>query len=458
MNDTIRTLLEEFGEKATLNEDVLDRHGRDESFHAAAAPDLVIFPSCNDEVVGIVKRCAVSGTPVIPFGVGTSLEGHVAALNGGVCVDLSSMKEVLEINPADLDVRVQAGVTRKQLNKELLKHGLFFPVDPGADATIGGMVATGASGTNAVRYGTMRENCLGLTVVMPDGEIVRTGGRARKSSSGYDLTRLFCGSEGTLGVITEIRLKVYGLPESHSVGVCTFKTLEGAVDSVINIIQMGIPVARVEFLDEVQVKAVNAYSKLEYKELPTLFFEFHGTEASVIEQSKSVAEIVTDFGAGKFNWSTKQEEQSELWQARHDAYYASMALRPGASGWPTDVCVPISQLTECIRQTRNDVDEHGIVAPIVGHVGDGNFHLLLLVDTSNPKEMDTARVINDRLIKRAIEMGGTATGEHGIGYGKLPYMTLEHGPSLALMKTLKLAFDPNNIMNPGKVVNVSSFD
>ena len=307
MNDTIRTLLEEFGEKATLNEDVLDRHGRDESFHAAAAPDLVIFPSCNDEVVGIVKRCAVSGTPVIPFGVGTSLEGHVAALNGGVCVDLSSMKEVLEINPADLDVRVQAGVTRKQLNKELLKHGLFFPVDPGADATIGGMVATGASGTNAVRYGTMRENCLGLTVVMPDGEIVRTGGRARKSSSGYDLTRIFCGSEGTLGVITEIRLKVYGLPESHSVGVCTFKTLEGAVDSVINIIQMGIPVARVEFLDEVQVKAVNAYSKLDCKELPTLFFEFHGTEASVIEQSKSVAEIVTDFGAGKFNWSTKQD-------------------------------------------------------------------------------------------------------------------------------------------------------
>ena len=452
--DPIQTLLEQFGERATRNIDILDRHGRDESFHASAPPDLVVFPGTNDEIASIVKQCADSDTPVIPFGVGTSLEGHVAALHGGVCVDLSMMNEVLEINPGDLDVRVQAGVTRKQLNAELARHGLFFPVDPGADATLGGMVATGASGTNAVRYGTMRENILGLTVVMPNGEIVLTGGRARKSSSGYDLTRLFCGSEGTLGVITEVQLKVYGLPAAHSAGVCAFKTLEGAVDSVISIIQMGIPVARVEFLDEVQVRAVNAYSKLSYAELPTLFFEFHGTEASVIEQSESVAEITAEYGGGEFLWSTKQEEQNQLWQARHDAYYAGMALRPGCNGWPTDVCVPITRLTECIQLTKIDVEETGVIAPIVGHVGDGNFHLLLLVDTDNPDEMATAKGINDRLVKRAIEMGGTSTGEHGIGSGKLPYMALEHGASLDLMRQVKLAFDPKNIMNPGKVIDI----
>jgi D-lactate dehydrogenase (cytochrome) len=452
--DPIQTLLEQFGERATRNSDVLDRHGRDESFHASAPPDLVVFPGTNDEVASIVKQCADSDTPVIPFGLGTSLEGHVAALHGGVCVDLSMMNEVLEINPGDLDVRVQAGVTRKQLNAELARHGLFFPVDPGADATLGGMAATSASGTNAVRYGTMRENILGMTVVMPNGEIVQTGGRARKSASGYDLTRLFCGSEGTLGVITEVQLKVYGLPEAHSAGVCAFKTLAGAVDSVISIIQMGIPVARVEFLDEVQVRAVNAYSKLSYAELPTLFFEFHGTEASVIEQSESVAEITAEYGGGEFLWSTKQEEQNQLWQARHDAYYAGMALRPGCSGWPTDVCVPITRLTECIQLTRIDVEETGVIAPIVGHVGDGNFHLLLLVDTDNPDEMATAKGINDRLVKRAIEMGGTSTGEHGIGSGKLPYMALEHGASLDLMRQVKLAFDPKNIMNPGKVIDI----
>ena len=454
VTDSIQTLHEQFGERATRNIDILDRHGRDESFHASAPPDLVVFPGTNDEIASIVKQCADSDTPVIPFGVGTSLEGHVAALHGGVCVDLSMMNEVLEINPGDLDVRVQAGVTRKQLNAELARHGLFFPVDPGADATLGGMVATGASGTNAVRYGTMRENILGLTVVMPNGEIVQTGGRARKSASGYDLTRLFCGSEGTLGVITEVQLKVYGLPAAHSAGVCAFKTLEGAVDSVISIIQMGIPVARVEFLDEVQVRAVNAYSKLSYAELPTLFFEFHGTEASVIEQSESVAEITAEYGGGEFLWSTKQEEQNQLWQARHDAYYAGMALRPGCNGWPTDVCVPITRLTECIQLTKIDVEETGVIAPIVGHVGDGNFHLLLLVDTDNPDEMATAKGINDRLVKRAIEMGGTSTGEHGIGSGKLPYMALEHGASLDLMRQVKLAFDPKNIMNPGKVIDI----
>jgi D-lactate dehydrogenase (cytochrome) len=362
------------------------------------------------------------------------------------------MNSVLKVNPEDQDVRVQAGVTRKQLNHELSSHGLFFPVDPGADATLGGMVATGASGTNAVRYGTIRENLLGLTVVMPNGEIIQTGGRARKSASGYDLTHLFCGSEGTLGVITEVQLKLHGRPEAHSAGVCAFETLEGAVDSVITIIQMGIPVARIEFLDAVQMKAVNQYSNLNYAQSPTLFFEFHGTAASVVEQSERVGEIVAQYGAADFIWSTKQEEQNKLWQARHDAYYASIALRPGCSGWPTDVCVPISRLTECIQLTKADIDQAGVLAPMVGHVGDGNFHLLLLVDTDNDEEMKTAMEINDRLIRRAIEMGGTATGEHGVGYGKLPYMALEHGASLEVMRQIKTSFDPDNIMNPGKVI------
>lgn len=452
LNDTINALLEKFGSRASVNKDVLAQHGRDESFHAPAAPDLVVFPETTDEVADVVKQCAETATPVIAFGVGTSLEGHVAALRGGVCIDLSGMNQIIEINSADLDVRVEAGVTRKQLNRELAASGLFFPVDPGADATLGGMTATGASGTNAVRYGTMRENVLGLTVVMATGEIVHLGGRARKSASGYDLTRLFCGSEGTLGIITQVQLKVYGLPEAHSAGVCAFETLTGAVDSVIEIIQSGIPVARVEFLDDVQMRAVNQYSKLDYAEKPTLFFEFHGTPASVVEQSQRVAEIVADYGGGDFRWSTRAEEQNQLWQARHDAYYASMSLRPGCSGWPTDVCVPISQLTACIEETRKDVLDSGVIAPIVGHVGDGNFHLLLLVDTDNAEEMSAANAINDRLVRRAIEMGGTATGEHGVGYGKLPFMALEHGSSLELMRTLKKAYDPQNIMNPGKVI------
>jgi D-lactate dehydrogenase (cytochrome) len=451
-NLTVDALAEQFGDRASRNKDILARHGRDESFHKAAPPDLVIYARTTQEVADIVMQCAASKTPVIPFGVGTSLEGHVAALQGGVCIDLSEMNSILKVNPDDQDVRVEAGVTRKQLNHELSSHGLFFPVDPGADATLGGMVATGASGTNAVRYGTIRENLLGLTVVMPSGEIIQTGGRARKSSSGYDLTHLFCGSEGTLGVVTEVQLKLHGLPEAHSAGVCAFETLDGAVDSVISIIQSGIPVARIEFLDEIQMKAVNQYSKLNYAQLPTLFFEFHGTPASVVEQSERVAEIVAEYGAADFVWSTKQEEQNKLWQARHDAYYASIALRPGCSGWPTDVCVPISRLTECIRLTKADIDQEGVLAPMVGHVGDGNFHLLLLVDTDNDAEMKTAMGINDRLIRRAIEMGGTATGEHGVGYGKLPYMALEHGASLEVMRQIKTSFDPDNIMNPGKVI------
>ncbi len=452
MSDTLADLESYFGDRATRNQHLLDQHGRDESFHAPAPPELVVYPESNDEVAMIVKACQASGTPVIPFGAGTSLEGHVAALSGGVCIDLSNMNHVLSVNAADMDVRLQAGVTRKQLNRDVASHGLFFPVDPGADATLGGMVATGASGTNAVRYGTMKENILGLTVVLPNGDIIETGGRARKSASGYDLTHLYCGSEGTLGIITEVQLRLYGIPEAQSAAVCAFDSLKGAVDAVICVIQMGIPVARIELLDEVQIKAVNAYSQLDYAEKPTVFFEFQGTPASVAEQSERVGDIVSEFGGSDFAWSTLQEEQNKLWQARHDAYYASMALRPGCQGWPTDVCVPISRLTECILATREDVDSSSLMAPIVGHVGDGNFHLLLLVDTRNDAEMAEAKAINDRLVRRALEMEGTATGEHGIGYGKLDYMSLEHGASLAVMRQLKQTLDPANIMNPGKVI------
>ncbi|XOV88436.1 MAG: FAD-binding oxidoreductase [Pseudomonadota bacterium] len=440
------------GARAVTNRDVLDRHGKDESFHAARAPDLVVYPESNEEVQEIVRRCHERRVPMIPFGAGTSLEGHIAALHGGGCIDMSLMNHVLEVNTSDLDCRVQAGVTRKQLNGALADEGIFFPVDPGADATIGGMTATRASGTNAVRYGTMRENLLGLTVVLADGRIIRTGGRSRKSAAGYDLTRLFCGSEGTLGIITEVQLRCYGRPEASAVGVCAFDTVAGAVDAVIEVIQAGIPVARVEFLDAVQMGAVNRYSGLSCEELPTLFFEFHGTHASVHEQSEQTALIVAAHGGGDFTWSTRTEEQSALWQARHDAYYAARAVRPGTEGWPTDVCVPISRLTACIVETQADLARFGVIAPIVGHVGDGNFHLLLLVDRNDPGEMAVAQEINDRLVRRAIAMGGTSTGEHGIGYGKLEYLRLEHGSAVEVMATIKQALDPLGLMNPGKII------
>ena len=452
MEIAINTLKGRFGDRLVLNADVLDQHGRDESFHAGKSPDAVVYATSIDEVSEIVKICAERKIPIIPFGVGTSLEGHVAALQGGICLDMSLMNQVLEVNAEDLDCRVQASVTRKQLNMELRHAGVFFPVDPGADATLGGMTATRASGTNAVRYGTMRENVLGLTMVMPDGSVVKTGGRSRKSAAGYDLTRLMCGSEGTLGVITEIQLKLFGLPEADSAGVCSFKNLDDAVNTVIAITQTGIPVARVELLDDVQMKAVNAYSDLAYPEQHTLFFEFHGTAASVKEQSEMVRALVGEFGGGEFQWSTRQEDKNKLWQARHDAYYAAMAIRPGTSGWPTDVCVPISRLTECIMETRKDLEAYSMISPIVGHVGDGNFHLLLLVHTDDEEEMRTANEVNDRLVRRAIEMGGTCTGEHGIGYGKLEYLELEHGAGVDIMRAIKRALDPHNIMNPGKIL------
>ena len=445
-------LRELLGDRLSTSEAVREQHGKDESFHEVVAPDAVAFANSTEDVAAIVSVCARHKVPVIAYGTGTSLEGHVQALHGGVCIDLTQMNQVLEVNNDDLDCRVQPGVTRKQLNNYLRDAGLFFPIDPGADASLGGMTATRASGTNAVRYGTMRENVLGLTVVLADGRVIRTGGRARKSAAGYDLTRLFVGSEGTLGIITEVQLRLYGIPEAIASAVCSFPTLEGAVKSVTLTIQMGVPVARIELLDEFQMDAINRYSDLSYPVQPTLFFEFHGSENAVREQSETVGEIAAEFGGGDFQWATRQEERNKLWQARHDAYYAAMALRPGCKGWATDVCVPISNLTECMLETRKDIDDSGLLAPIVSHAGDGNFHLVFLVDTDDEEEMARASAVNDRMVARALAAGGTCTGEHGIGYGTLEFLKAEHGDAVSVMRQIKIALDPDNIMNPGKVL------
>jgi D-lactate dehydrogenase (cytochrome) len=440
------------GDRLSTSQGVRELHGHDESFHPTEAPDAVAFATSTEEVAAIVRLCAHASVPVIPFGTGTSLEGHVQALFGGICLDLSRMDEVLEVNAEDLDCRVQAGVRRKQLNEHLRDTGLFFPIDPGADASLGGMAATRASGTNAVRYGTMRENVMGLTVVMADGRVVRTGGRARKSSAGYDLTRLFVGSEGTLGVITEVQLRLFGIPESVSAAVCSFNDMEGAVNTVILAIQSGIPIARIELLDEVQMDAVNRYSKLNYAVLPTLFFEFHGTERGVSEQVEQIGALAEEFGGSGFEWAAHAEDRNRLWQARHDAYYAALALKPGTKGWATDVCVPISRLADCLLETRRDVEESGLVAPMVGHVGDGNFHLVFLVDSDDKEQMKRAAQVNDRMVVRAIDMGGTCTGEHGIGYGKIEFLKREQGEAMAVMRSVKQALDPQGIMNPGKIL------
>ena len=433
---------------------VREQHGKDESYHAPHAPDVVVFAHSTEEVQGIVKVCAERRVPVIPFGVGTSLEGHVAALYGGVCIDLSEMNEVLRVNAEDMDVIVQPGVTREQLNEYLRDTGLFFPIDPGANASLGGMTSTRASGTNAVRYGTMRENVLALTVVLADGRVIKTARRARKSAAGYDLTRLFVGAEGTLGVITEVTLRLYGIPEAISSAVVSFPELKGAVDSAITTIQCGIPIARVELLDEVQMDAVNKYSDLDYPVRPTLFMEFHGSQAGVKEQAETVAGICADFGGGDFQWATKTEDRNKLWKARHDAGYAATALKPGSGFWATDVCVPISRLTECILETKKDIEASNLIAPIVGHVGDGNFHLVILVDPDKPEDIAAAEQLNERLVMRALAMEGTCTGEHGVGYGKIDFLTAEHGEAVSVMRTLKCALDPDNIMNPGKIVRV----
>ncbi|GMH40555.1 hypothetical protein BSKO_08459 [Bryopsis sp. KO-2023] len=431
---------------------VLQQHGKDESHLASVPPGLVAFPKSTQQVSRILKVCHDSRTPVIPFGAGTSLEGHVAAVKGGVCIDMSKMNQILEINDGDMDCRVEAGVTRKQLNSSLKSTGLFFPVDPGADATVGGMTATRASGTNAVRYGTMKENVIGLTMVTAEGQVMKTGGRAKKSSAGYDLTHLMVGSEGTLGVITEVALKLHSFPESMASAVCEFKDLKGAVEAVTSILQCAIPVARMELLDEVLIDAVNKYSKTDLALTPTLFFEFHGTENGVQEQSELVGEIVKDNGGANFNWAKSTEDRNKLWAARHSAYWAAVHYRPGCVALTTDVCVPISRLPECILESQEDVRTHGIVSPIVGHVGDGNFHMLLLVDPKHPDEMARGKTVIRNMVERALEMGGTCTGEHGVGYGKLGYLEAEHGRRpLEWMHSIKKALDPLNILNPGKL-------
>ncbi len=451
----IGELRERLGERLSTAAAVREQHGKDPTWHAGSPPDAVAFARSTEEVAAIVATCARHGVPVIAFGTGTSLEGHIEALEGGVTIDLSGMDAILEVNAADLDVRVEAGVTRTRLNTHLRDTGLFFPIDPGADASLGGMAATRASGTNAVRYGTMREAVLGLTVVTADGQVVRTGGRARKSAAGYDLTRLFVGSEGTLGIITEVQLRLWGIPEAISAAVCSFETLEGAVDTVIATIQAGVPIARIELLDEVQVRACNAHSALDLPEVPTLFFEFHGSEAGVAEQVAFVGDLAAEQGGSGFRWATRTEERTRLWAARHEAFWACRELRPGAEARPTDVCVPISRLAECILATRADIDAEGLLAPMVGHVGDGNFHVTFLLDPEDRGEIARADAVSDRMVRRALAMGGTCTGEHGIGYGKLDYLEAEHPEGVVLMRRIKRALDPDGILNPGKIIRLN---
>ena len=453
--DAIRDLKELLGARASDAAAVREHHSKGESYHAPAPPDVVCFPVSTEEVVGIVRISQRFGLPVIPFGAGSSLEGHVQALRGGITIDLRDMNQVLRVSAEDMDATVQAGVTRLQLTKSLRNTGLAFPIDPGADATIGGMAATRASGTTAVRYGTMRENVLGLTVVLADGRVINTGTRARKSSAGYDLTRLFVGSEGTLGVITEVTVRLHPVPESVSAAVCAFETIKGAVDTVIATIQMGVPVARIELLDDAQVDAVNRYSKTSYPVLPALLFEFHGdSERHVQDQAESVEAIAAEHGGRGFAWATRLEDRERLWQARHHAFYAALALRPGAQAWTTDVCVPISRLTECVVETKADHADAAFPVCLVGHAGDGNFHLIYMLDPGNTGELDEARRLNDRMITRALALGGTCSGEHGIGFGKMKYLAAEHGEALEVMRALKRALDPDNRMNPGKIVDI----
>ena len=440
------------GERLSTSAAICAQHGKDESYHPAHAPDAVAFPQSTEEVAAIIKLCAKYNTPVIAFGTGTSLEGQVAALKGGISVDMAQMNRIVRVNSEDLDATVEAGVTRKQLNEYLRDTGLFFPIDPGADASLGGMAATRASGTNAVRYGTMRENVLSLMVVLADGRVIRTARRARKSAAGYDLTRLFIGSEGTLGIITELTVRLYGVPEAISAAICAFPSLEDAVNTVIATIQTGVPVARIELLDEAQIAAINKYSKLDHKVAPTLFFEFHGSPAGVAEQSETVKSIAADYGGADFCWATTAEERSKLWQARHDAYYAALALRPGSKGWATDVCVPISRLAECIGETKRDLVQSSIPSALVGHVGDGNFHLVFMIDPNRPEEIAEAARLNDRMVTRALRMEGTCTGEHGVGYGKMDFLVAEHGEAISVMRMIKQALDPNNLLNPGKIL------
>ena len=439
------------GERLQTGEAIRLQHGSSETHFDPVLPDAVAFVHSTEEVAALVKLCVAGGVPIIAFGAGTSLEGNITPVRGGLTIDLSEMNAIVEVNQEDFDCTVQAGVRREQLNEHLRDQGLFFPIDPGANATIGGMASTRASGTNAVRYGTMREAILSLQVVTPDGKIIRTARRARKSAAGYDLTRLMIGAEGTLGIITEITLRLHGIPEAISSAVCSFDTLKGAVDTVVQSIQIGVPVARIEILDDRQMKASNAYSKLDYPEMTTLLFEFHGSERYVQEQVETVGEIASDNGGNAFRWSNLPEERSKLWKARHEAYYAAIAQRPGAVGWTSDVCVPISRLAECIVDTKADLAASSIPSTILGHVGDGNFHVIFAVDPNAPEEMHEVEAINERIVARALAMDGTCTGEHGIGLGKQQFLLDELGDAVAMMRLIKRAIDPQDLFNPGKI-------
>lgn len=448
----VALLKKRFGERAQTGQAIREQHGHTTTYVPTQAPDIVIFAQTTDDVQDVVRICAEHKVPVIAFGAGSSLEGQVNAPAGGVSIDLTQMNRVLAVHAEDLDCVIEPGITRRELNEYLRDTGLFFPIDPGANATLGGMASTRASGTNAVRYGTMRENVLALKAVMPDGRLIETSKRVKKTAAGYDLTRLLIGSEGTLGIITELTLKLQGIPQAVSGGICPFPDVESACRAVIETIQMGIPVARIELVNKLQMEALILHSKLPYEAQPYLFVEFHGTETGVAEQAEIFGEIAAENGGGEFRWTNDPEERDRLWRARHDAYLASFLLRPGAKGVSTDVCVPISRLADCIAETEKDLAESGLIAPVVGHVGDGNFHLLLLLDTGDASEMERAEEFMDRLVKRALAMEGTCTGEHGIGQGKMKYLAMELGEATDYMRMIKKAIDPDNIMNPGKIL------
>jgi D-lactate dehydrogenase (cytochrome) len=448
----IAELAPQFGDRLSQSAPMREQHGHGEAHHAAQPPDAVIWPRSTEEVALVARTCHAHGCPIIAWGAGTSLEGHVIPVQGGISLDFTEMDQVLAVHAEDMDVVVQPGIRRRRLNEELRDTGLFFPVDPGADATLGGMAATRASGTCAVRYGTMREAVMALEVVLADGRVIRTGSRARKSSAGYDLTRLFVGSEGTLGIITELTLRLHGVPEAVSAATCAFERLEDAVNTVIETIQIGVPIARIELLDELSIRGFNAYSHYDLPERPTLFLEFHGSGTSVAEQAETVGEIAGEHGSLGFAWTVNPEERNRLWSARHNIYYAQQSLRQGATGYVTDACVPISRLAEAILETAEDLKQSPLLAPLVGHVGDGNFHLSILIDPDDPAEKAEAQRLGKRISERAIRLGGTVTGEHGIGMGKRQFMQAEHGEAWAVMGEIKRSLDPRGILNPGKMV------
>jgi D-lactate dehydrogenase (cytochrome) len=452
ISSAIEALSGVLGDALSLSKSDLENHGASETYFAPAPPDAVTYPADTAQVAQIVSVCAEHDCPVVGFGAGTSLEGHTSAIRGGVAVDFSKMNRLIEVNADDMDARVQPGMTRKALNQELRATGLFFPVDPGADATLGGMASTRASGTTTVRYGTMRDNVIGLEVVLADGRVIRTGTRARKSSAGYDLTGLFVGAEGTLGLITELTLRLHGQPEETAAAVAGFEKIEDAVDCVIATIQTGIPMARIEYVDALAVRAVNAHAGMSFSEKPHLLVEFHGSASSVAEDAERLGELIKDFGGTGFAWATKTEDRNRLWEMRHMAYYSCLALRPGSGAVVTDVCVPISRLAEAISTTRQEIDASGLIGPILGHVGDGNYHAILLVDRSDPGELEIAKRLATEMSQRALALGGTITGEHGVGQGKMGLMAQEHGDALGVMRQIKATLDPKDIMNPGKLI------